>query len=93
MARSKLAHFLNRPETNMGHQWTLRLALGPPMLSREERNPLSQWWWTVDRPLLGAILAAAIRAEAARRGLAEGRSEAIVVAQTAVEEELVGDRA
>lgn len=30
---------------------------GPPMLSREERNPLSNWWWTVDRPLLGAILA------------------------------------
>src|SRR6201987_2005792 len=30
---------------------------GPPMLSREERNPLSDWWWTVDRPLLGAILA------------------------------------
>ena len=26
------------------------------MLSREERNPLSDWWWTVDRPLLGAIL-------------------------------------
>ena len=41
----------------MGHQWILRLALGPPMLSREERNPLSQWWWTVDRPLLGAIIA------------------------------------
>src|SRR6201986_3654063 len=27
---------------------------GPPMLSREERNPLSDWWWTVDRPMLGA---------------------------------------
>src|SRR5690348_18514582 len=27
------------------------------MLSREERNPLSEWWWTVDRPLLGAIMA------------------------------------
>ena len=27
------------------------------MLSREERNPLSDWWWTVDRPMLGAILA------------------------------------
>src|SRR6266704_5432271 len=33
------------------------LALGTPMLSREERNPLSEWWWTVDRPLLGAIIA------------------------------------
>jgi cell division protein FtsW len=27
------------------------------MLSREERTPLSEWWWTVDRPLLGAIVA------------------------------------
>jgi cell division protein FtsW len=27
------------------------------MLSREERNPLSDWWWTIDRPLVGAILA------------------------------------
>jgi cell division protein FtsW len=27
------------------------------MLSREERTPLSQWWWTVDRPLLGAVIA------------------------------------
>src|SRR5689334_15072773 len=34
-----------------------RPAQGPPMLSREERNPLSEWWWTVDRPLLGAIIA------------------------------------
>jgi diguanylate cyclase (GGDEF)-like protein len=38
--------------------------------------------------LLGVVLAAAIRGEAARRGLAEGRSEAILVAQTAVEPEL-----
>src|SRR5438445_6395464 len=28
-----------------------------PMLSREERTPFSAWWWTVDKPLLGAILA------------------------------------
>ena len=27
------------------------------MLSREERTPLSEWWWTVDKPLMGAILA------------------------------------
>ena len=27
------------------------------MLSREQRNPLSEWWWTVDRLLLGAIIA------------------------------------
>ena len=27
------------------------------MLSREQRNPLSEWWWTVDRLLLGAIMA------------------------------------
>ena len=27
------------------------------MISREERTPLSDWWWTVDKPLLGAIFA------------------------------------
>src|SRR6478736_565209 len=27
------------------------------MLSREERTPFSEWWWTVDKPLMGAILA------------------------------------
>ena len=26
------------------------------MLSREQRTPLSEWWWTVDKPLMGAIL-------------------------------------
>ena len=26
-----------------------------PMLSREQRNPLSDWWWTVDRLQLAAI--------------------------------------
>src|SRR5438270_1004577 len=26
------------------------------MPAREERNPLSAWWWRVDKPLLGAIL-------------------------------------
>src|SRR5258707_3232484 len=31
--------------------------LGPPMISREQRTPLSEWWWTVDRLLLVAILA------------------------------------
>src|SRR5580692_13107630 len=45
----------------MGDQWRstgffLSPSQGPPMLSREERNPLSDWWWTVDRPLLGAII-------------------------------------
>lgn len=39
---------------------------------------------------LGAVLAGAFRSEAARRGLAEGRSEAVLVAQTAVEPELDG---
>ncbi|MCL2715071.1 MAG: putative lipid II flippase FtsW [Alphaproteobacteria bacterium] len=26
------------------------------MLSREQRTPLSEWWWTVDKQMLGAIL-------------------------------------
>src|SRR6202047_1222293 len=33
------------------------LAFGTPMLSREQRNPLSDWWWTVDRLQLAAIFA------------------------------------
>src|SRR6266704_4115784 len=33
------------------------LPLGMPMLSREQRNPLGDWWWTVDRLLLAAIIA------------------------------------
>src|SRR5438876_8594438 len=28
-----------------------------PMISREQRTPFSEWWWTVDRPLLAAITA------------------------------------
>src|SRR5579859_6945913 len=31
--------------------------LGTPMLSREQRNPLNDWWWTVDRLQLAAIFA------------------------------------
>ena len=27
------------------------------MISREQRTPFSEWWWTVDRPLLAAITA------------------------------------
>jgi cell division protein FtsW len=27
------------------------------MLSREQRNPFSEWWWTVDKLQLGAIIA------------------------------------
>ena len=27
------------------------------MVSREQRTPFSEWWWTVDRPLLAAITA------------------------------------
>src|ERR1700741_4877915 len=27
-----------------------------PMLSREQRNPFSEWWWTVDKLQLGPIL-------------------------------------
>src|SRR6201991_2684249 len=33
------------------------LPSGPPMISREQRTPFSEWWWTVDRPLLAAIIA------------------------------------
>ncbi|MDD2859079.1 MAG: hypothetical protein PHU75_10450, partial [Candidatus Nanopelagicales bacterium] len=40
--------------------------------------------------MLGVALALAVRHEAERRGLAEGRSEALLVAQTAVEHHLDG---
>jgi cell division protein FtsW len=33
------------------------LPLGMPMISREQRTPFSEWWWTVDRLLLAAIIA------------------------------------
>src|ERR1700691_2854793 len=33
------------------------LPQGIPMLSREQRTPLSEWWWTVDRLQLAAIIA------------------------------------
>src|SRR4030081_3877279 len=41
----------------MGEQWANLCLLGPPMISREQRTPLSEWWWTVDRLLLAAIFA------------------------------------
>src|SRR2546428_53774 len=31
--------------------------LGTPMLHRDQRTPFSDWWWTVDKLLLGAIMA------------------------------------
>src|SRR5512143_1238934 len=41
----------------MGDQWANLWPLGMPMLSREHSNPLSEWWWSVDRLQLGAIIA------------------------------------
>src|SRR6202171_2105615 len=41
----------------MGDQWAKLRLLGTPMISREQRTPLSEWWWTVDRLLLTAIIA------------------------------------
>src|ERR1700749_3635271 len=32
------------------------LPSGTPMLSREQRTPFSEWWWTVDRLQLAAII-------------------------------------
>src|ERR1700752_2090651 len=31
--------------------------LGTPMRHRDQRTPFSDWWWTVDKLLLGAIMA------------------------------------
>src|SRR5260370_7152478 len=41
----------------MGDQWAALCHLGTAMISREQRTPFSEWWWTVDRPLLAAIIA------------------------------------
>src|SRR5712671_3118738 len=41
----------------MGDQWADLCLLGTAMISREQRTPFSEWWWTVDRPLLAAIIA------------------------------------
>src|SRR5579871_4962525 len=41
----------------MGDQWASLYSLGTPMLSREQRNPFSDWWWTVDRLQLAAVIA------------------------------------
>jgi cell division protein FtsW len=27
------------------------------MLARDQRTPFSDWWWTIDKPLLAAIIA------------------------------------
>ena len=32
------------------------------MISREQRTPLSEWWWTVDRLLLAAIIVLIMKA-------------------------------
>jgi cell division protein FtsW len=50
-------HSVNLLETILGHQWTQLCLKGTPMLSREQRTPLSEWWWTVDRLQLAAIIA------------------------------------
>jgi cell division protein FtsW len=57
VAPSNVIDPLNPPVTSLRDQWAESCLLEAPMLSREERNPLSEWWWTVDRPLLGAIIA------------------------------------
>src|SRR6266487_3351386 len=41
----------------LGDQWADLCLVGTAMISREQRTPLSEWWWTVDRPLLAAIIA------------------------------------
>jgi cell division protein FtsW len=41
----------------LAHQWGLICPQDATMISREQRTPLSEWWWTVDRLLLAAIIA------------------------------------
>src|SRR5438309_1923500 len=48
---------VNAPVTVTAHQWANPCAGPRPMISREQRTPFSEWWWTVDRALLAAIVA------------------------------------
>src|SRR6266480_3185074 len=57
MPQSKVTDSINTSETIMGDQWADLCLLGTAMISREQRTPFSEWWWTVDRPLLAAIIA------------------------------------
>ncbi len=41
----------------LGDQWKRFFGQGLAMISREQRTPLSEWWWTVDRLLLAAMFA------------------------------------
>src|SRR3979411_1003781 len=38
----------------MGKPWPWTSA---PMISREQRTPFSEWWWTVERPVVASITA------------------------------------
>jgi hypothetical protein len=44
-------------ETILRHQWIDLRLRETAMISREQRTPLSEWWWTVDRLQLAAIIA------------------------------------
>src|SRR2546429_6831107 len=57
MPQSKVTDSINTSETIMGDQWADLCLLGTAMISREQRTPFSEWGWTVDRPLLAAIIA------------------------------------
>src|SRR3954466_15865679 len=54
---AKHPQFINPLETILRHQWALPLHSGTSMLHRDQRTPFSDWWWTVDKLLLGAIMA------------------------------------
>jgi len=51
------------------------LPSGTAMISREQRTPFSEWWWTVDRPLLAAIIALMLGGIILRCGESAGRDQ------------------
>src|SRR5712671_2208085 len=53
----KVMHPINLLETILGDQWAYLCHLGTPMLARDQHTPFSDWWWTVDKLLLAAIVA------------------------------------
>ncbi len=56
---SQNAKSLGKSVTKSGYIDTIRIAyprLPAMMFSRAEKTPIAEWWWSIDRELLGALL-------------------------------------
>jgi diguanylate cyclase (GGDEF)-like protein len=85
------------PLTSLGHDTTGQKARMMAKVTRRDNSPVRLFVTFAIIMLcavvvLGLVLAASYRSEATRRGLAQGRSEAILMAETAVAPRLDGQR-